>query len=288
MTRVAVTGANGYVGSALVGAFADRGDEVIHMGRRASGEGGAFLPFSLETGCDVDRLRGVDVLVHAAWDMSASQREQSQRVNVSGSGRLFENARAAGVKRLIFISTMSAFDGCRSVYGQTKLAAEQLAIAAGAAVVRPGMVFGPKPGGMLGALTRAAGVFPIVPAPAARRRVLYLVHKDDLSALVCRLADRHHVPDVAMTAASPTPWSLAEILHVAGAARGRSPFVLSIPWWPLWVALRAAEAIGARPPFRSDSLVSLIHQDPSPSFAMPTGVDLTWRDFSAGVLQVAA
>ena len=43
------------------------------------------------------------------------------------------------------------------------------------------------------------------------------------------------------------------------------PF-LPLPWRPVWLALRVAEAAGLRPGFRSDSLVSLMYQNPKPDF----------------------
>jgi hypothetical protein len=61
----------------------------------------------------------------------------------------------AGVRRLVFISTISAFDGCRSFYGKGKLEVERITHSLGGWVIRPGLLYGEKPGGMLGRLVGA-------------------------------------------------------------------------------------------------------------------------------------
>ena len=77
------------------------------------------------------RERGVTDLVHAAWDMKASSMREMEASCVAGSARLFDAARAAGAQRLIFISTISAFDQARAAYGRSKLLIEKITLEAG-------------------------------------------------------------------------------------------------------------------------------------------------------------
>src|SRR5205823_7054286 len=109
-----------------------------------------------------DVLSSVDVLVHAAYDLSLTRRVDVWRVNVEGTRRLLDAAVGAGVTRIIVVSTMSAYDGTSQIYGQAKLAIEAATLAAGGAVLRPGLVYGDRPGGMVGALRRLARL-PVVP-----------------------------------------------------------------------------------------------------------------------------
>ena len=75
-------------------------------------------PAALETAV---RQHEVTHLIHAAWDMNANSLSTLERDCVAGSARLFAAARAGGVSRLIFISSISAFAGARSAYGRSKL-----------------------------------------------------------------------------------------------------------------------------------------------------------------------
>jgi nucleoside-diphosphate-sugar epimerase len=87
--------------------------------------------------------------------MRATTYSDLRRICVDGSNTLFEAARRAGVERIVFISTISAFDGCRSAYGKTKLAVEKSLAGTTAVVLRPGLVFGGShSGGVFGSIRK--------------------------------------------------------------------------------------------------------------------------------------
>src|SRR5262249_6845472 len=150
-----------------------------------------------------------------------------------------------------------------------KLAVEERARRLGVAVVRPGLVYGDVAGGIVGAMDKAVRRLPLVPLIGRGRQVLYPAHEDDVAALVVGLADGS-VGDPAqgpIIAASEHGRTLREIVSGLATAHDRRATVLPIPWRPVWALLKAAEAGGLRPGFRSDSVLSLVNQDPSPDFA---------------------
>ena len=251
MRTAAVTGARGYVGSRVAAALRAAGWEVRELARTDA---------SLESGAQPVSFEGADLAVHCAWSFAARGRSEVTRINVKGSERLLNQAAAAGVSRQVWISSLSAFPGCRSVYGQAKLAVEEHARALGGVVVRPGLVWGPGAGGMVGALDRAARRLPVIPALAGE---VYLAHADDLGALVAHLSGAEP-PEGPVVAAARTPLSMAAILRALAAAAGRSPRVMPVPWPLVWGALRGVELVGLRPRLRSDSLIGLVRADPDP------------------------
>jgi len=248
----AVTGTSGYVGSRIAAHLGDAGWQVQELARPGFRLG------------DTPDLGGVDALVHCAWDFEARDWDEIERTNVQGSKRLLEAAAGAGVGRLIFLSTLSAFEGARSLYGCAKLAVEAHALELGGAVVRSGLVWGDEAGALYGALRGIALRTPVLPVPSNGRRKLHLAHEADLGALVAHLAAAPSVPARPIVAAAPVPLALAEILRRAAAAKGRRLRTLPIPWRLPWAALRALELVGLRPPFRSDSLVSLVSLEQEP------------------------
>jgi nucleoside-diphosphate-sugar epimerase len=73
-------------------------------------------------------------------------------------------AKEGGVERIIFLSSISAFDGCSSLYGKAKLEIEKDAADVGAGIIRSGLLYGPRPsGGMFGSLQRMASDSSIIP-----------------------------------------------------------------------------------------------------------------------------
>ena len=151
--KVLVTGASGFIGSTLVPALAAANHEVRTAGM---------------TGCDA--VIHLANLAHARADPALLW-----KVNVEGTRRIAEQAAAAGVRRLIYLSSIKAsgeqsgarpFDATeeprpRDDYGRAKVAAEA-AIAEVAArsaletvVLRPPLVYGPGVKGNFLALMKA-------------------------------------------------------------------------------------------------------------------------------------
>ena len=258
MSTVAITGAAGYVGSAIARCFRDHGWQVLELGRRTAQQ------YDLSREVTVD-WNGIDAVVHCAWDFSLKRWEDIERVNVRGSVRLLEAARAAGVARGVFISSLSCFEGCRSLYGRGKLVVEREALRMGFAVVRPGLVYGEWSGGMTNALEKAVRSSRVVPLIGAGSQPQYPVHEEDLAELVFTLCQREP-PEEPVSAASGEAVPFRELLRRLAARHGRKLVFIPVPWPLVLVGLKAMEAVGLNSPFRSDSLIGFVFQNPNPNF----------------------
>jgi nucleoside-diphosphate-sugar epimerase len=151
--KILVTGASGWLGSAIVEALLARGDFVIATDLGISPALGALVGRDnrLTTAvADLGEWHQVmrlfeahkpDEVIHAAAIVGVIQAEdvpiKALRVNVEGSVNLFEAMRLNGVKRVVHISTEETYGDFLSdvidedhpqkplsVYGVTKLAAE--------------------------------------------------------------------------------------------------------------------------------------------------------------------
>jgi nucleoside-diphosphate-sugar epimerase len=272
-TVCAVTGATGYVGSRIASTLAPEFD-VVPMGRSVGAEG---IHWQMDAVQDVTaefRGRSVTVLIHSAWDFTHPKAAANWRSNVEGSRRLIAAAQAAGVQQIVFISTISAFEGARSQYGKSKLAVEHMVLAAGGTVIRPGLVWGERPGGMFGSLRQQVSKGGIVPTIGDGRYPQYLVHEDDLAAIVLRAAKGEFAGWV-LTVANPKPWLLRDLILRMAAEEGKTVKLVGVPWRVIYTALKTAETLGLKLGFRSDSVVSLVYQDPAPKIAD----DLPVREF---------
>ncbi len=264
---VAVTGASGYVGSRVLKAFDERGWCTIPLVRHPSNEGPRARRFALDDRFDPVEFADVGVLVHCAYDFSTRTWQETLRVNVEGSKRVLTAARDAGVKRIIVLSSMSAYDGTQQQYGRAKLEIERIACDVGACVVRPGLVYGPAAGGMVGALSKLARLR-VVPVTAGRS-YQFMVHEDDLAACLVALATARTVPVDPVCVFHPSPVPFGAVVRAFSPNDGRRRVYVPVPWQAVFLALRAAEFLGAKTPFRSDSLVGLVRPAPQP-VASPT------------------
>jgi len=225
-------------------------------------------------------LAGVRALVNCAYDFKPLRWAEIKAVNVAGSQKLMLAAHAAGVEHILCISSISAYDGCQSLYGQAKLDIEHAALDQGALILRPGLVYGPGPGGMFGKLTDQVRKSSVIPLIGDGSQLQYLVHQEDLSAFIAQ-ALTTGVPGSLrlLTAAHPQPWPFKQLLQEIARALDKKVTFIPLPWRLVWAGLKTAETLGLRLNFRSDSLVSLMHQNPRPDFAPNAAAGLNCRAF---------
>jgi nucleoside-diphosphate-sugar epimerase len=275
----AITGSNGYVGGCVKDYFAAHGWEILELTRQPR-PGSRGTKFQLGDEISPAALAGVSALVHCAYDFKPLRWGEILAVNVVGTRKLFQVARSAGVEKIIFISSISAYGGCRSLYGKAKLEIEKLALAHGALVIRPGLVYGSGPGGMFGKLTAQVRQSSVIPMIGDGSQIQFLVHDEDLSSFIERYANGEIkiVPRI-LTAANEQSWTFKQLLLEIAHALGKKPRFIPLPWRFVWAGLKAGELCGLKLNFRSDSLVSLMHQNLRPDFSKNSKVGLVCRPF---------
>lgn len=119
--RAVVTGAAGFIGSHLVASIVTGGGEVVGLDNERSGDWARVEVDCTRVQHDlaamrfddlVDVCRGADVLFHLAaekYNSSKSSPEQVLDVNVVATDRLYRAAAAAGVRKVVFTSSLYAY-----------------------------------------------------------------------------------------------------------------------------------------------------------------------------------
>lgn len=265
----AVTGASGYIGGRIAGSLEQAGWKVLRLGRRNPDGAKNHIHFDLAQDIPPATAfseRGISCLVHCAHDFSPRRWPDIKRINVDGSLKLFDAARQGGVKKIVFISSLAAFNGCRSLYGKSKLAVESACTGAEYSLLRPGIVYGKPSSGKVGQMFSLLKKCPVFPLIGNGRQHVYTCHIDDL----CRLVQQACADALPQTgpiiAASRTPHRFRNLLRLAAAAHGRRVIFIPIPWMLVWAMLKTAEAAGFHAGFGSDSVISLRFSDQAPEF----------------------
>ena len=206
--RVFITGALGFIGRALGDHFRERGSELRGTDLRADPGRGCVAGDVSRAGEWQSAAEGCELFIHTAAILSMrNEPDPIWRVNVMGTRNALDAASAAGARRFLHISSVTAFsfdfpDGvtehhplrCNGVpYVDTKVTSEHVVLQAHAAgevactVVRPGDVYGPG--------ARSWTVLPVeeirrgrLLLPAMGRGIFSPVYLDDVVDGIARAA----------------------------------------------------------------------------------------------------
>jgi len=288
--RCVVTGSSGLVGRELVDVLAGSGRHVIGWQRSPPSAAPPHAVKAVEyrsaqlgitANADLDRaLDGADAFIHCAWDLKASSWAEIERINVRGSIGWFERAAAAGVKKLILVSSASAYPGCRSMYGRSKLLVEDAVTRLGGISVRPGIVHGDPSAGVYGRLWHSTNAS-VVPLIDGGHQKMLTIHRRDLALAIERLlVDYERWKGRVLALGNPQLVTMRGLLESIARSRGRSLRFVSVPGGAVMLALRSAEAIGLKLSFRSDSLVTLRGPEPVVDTRALEELGVTMRPFA--------
>jgi nucleoside-diphosphate-sugar epimerase len=278
----ALSGSSGYVGSIIRRSLEAAGWRVICLTRQSPTPPGQIhwsLTERQPIANDLER-HGVTALVHTAWDFTQVRKKDIWRVNVAGSLQLLDECSKAAVRQKIFVSTISAFAGAQSLYGQAKSTVEQSFTGRHGIVVRPGLVYGASPGGMFGNLRKQVKGSKVIPIIGNGSYLQYLVHEDDLALVITSLLEKHEVHESLLTVAHPKPFTFRQLLDRIAATECADPVLLKIPWRLVYAGLKLSEMVGLRLAFRSDSVVSLVKQNPHPKISDLATLGVSLRPFA--------
>ncbi len=270
---ILVTGGGGFLGGELVRRLREKGEPVRLLLRRPPASGSpadpntAGGPVSIVQGSlgqpdVVDKaVSGVELVYHVGAGMKGGNAEFEQ-ATIWGTRNVIDSSLSHGVKRLVYVSSMSVMDHAghedgkpvtedsplepqpmnRGTYTRTKLEAENMVRDAmanrglPAVVIRPGQIFGPgaekvTPNGVI----NIAGVWIVAGSGKLR---LPLVYRDDVVDALLLAAGSDKAVGHVVNIVDPAPITQNEYLERQRTALGRTRI------WKVPTALLIAAGAG--------------------------------------------
>jgi len=263
--NIAISGASGYLGQRIKNELLLKNFNVISLCRNAENKN--ELNFHLGKG-SIDstefKKNKIEVLVHCAWDMSNLSEKESHKTNVVGSKKLLDEAIKGGVKKIIFISSMSAFIGCKSIYGKNKVIVENYFLRKGATIIRPGLIWGEANlGGMFNKLNNITKMFPI--CPVISKTYIFMIHETDLIKFLTTKIQKRNFGNKVYTLAFPKAISFKDVVIECSKINKRRIILIPTPWQIFYVTLKLIETLNIPFPIKTDNLIGLIKTNSNPN-----------------------
>jgi len=291
--RIALTGATGFLGSAVLHRLIFEGHAVKALTRRPQPDrpGVEWVAGDLADAAALDTLAdGADAVIHVAGAVNAPDRQAFAAANVTGTAMTLAAAERAAAPRFVLVSSLSARAPHLSDYSWSKHGGEELVRASSLdwTIVRPPAIYGPADREMLELFRMARRGLVLLP-PAGR---LSVIHVDDLTHLLVALArdrsstTRHQLYEVDDgTAGGLTHRDFAQAL---GDAVGRRGFAFALPRAALMTAARIDRLVrGHGAKLTPDRVRYFCHPDwvADPARAVPAEL---WMPHIATALGLAA
>lgn len=240
--KIAVTGATGFVGTALVPFLKAQGNEILPI--RHS-----------ETDIELD---GVGAVVHLGGLAHRTGRatptpQEFEQANHIFTRTLAERAREARVRRFVFVSTVNVVAANPGVltpdmpinplspYGESKARAEQAVLAMpeiGPVILRPPLVYGANARANIRGLTRLAlKPWPLPFASVNNRRTM--VGLSNLVEAITFAVTARGIEGRVFHVTDSRPLSLAEIVGTVRRSSGRTERLYPVPVWALRAMFKA-------------------------------------------------
>jgi NADH dehydrogenase len=192
-------------------------------------------------------LAGCSAVVHLAAVTGRAPPGVYEQVNVEGTRLLLQACKAAGVRRILYVSTIAAgyMDQRYYPYARSKAKAEQLVRESGLdyAIVRPTVVLGQR-SPIWNTLLKIAKQS-VVPLPQGSRPVrIQPIHVDDVARGIALLLEVGRFEGEVLALGGPRSLTFVEFLGLVQVAlRGKAGRVVRVPLWPIRTVLAVMEPV---------------------------------------------
>jgi nucleoside-diphosphate-sugar epimerase len=308
VARILITGAAGFIGTALCPVLAARGHHVVAGLRRDAAVPAGIATLTLgDIGPATDwnaALRGIGIVIHLAQRAHAGPDRRVLAAEPASVAALARAAAASGVRRLVLLSSVKAMGETTAPgrpfraddapqpedpYGWAKLASERAASGVPGielVVIRPPLVYGPGVRANFRALIRLAGSGVPLPFAALDNR-RSLIFRDNLADLIALAATHPAAGGQILLARDGGDVSTPALIRALAAGLGRKARLFPAPS-ALFAALRRVPRIG--PPLSRLTLSLQVDDAPTralldwtPPIAAAAALAATARAFAAGL-----
>ncbi len=260
---ILVTGGSGFIGRRVVSRLSGGGDSVRVLAR---GQRRADLPEGVEVArADVasgeglpDAMAGVEKAVHLVAIIRDSGGQTFEANIWRGTQRVVEAAKAAGVKKFVYVSAIGAQDNPTYPYLQAKWQAERAVKLSGLkyTILRPSIVFG-EGDEFINALAGLVRYNPVVPVAGDGKAKFQPIWVEDLVSCIVACLDEDAHGGQTLELGGPEHLTYDELLDIVKEALGKSRIKAHVPLAVMRPLAQVMEWVLPKPPVTREQLKML-------------------------------
>jgi uncharacterized protein YbjT (DUF2867 family) len=228
--RIAITGANGFVGTHLTYRLESEGHDLVLISRHARQDDRVFATDLSDASVLRELFRDCKAVAHCAGINREIGNQTYQRVHIEGTRNVVEAAKAAGVEKIVLMSFLRARANCGSPYHESKWEAEEIVRNSGLdyTIIKAGVIYG-LGDHMLDHLSHALHTFPIFALVGLKdKTVRPLAVEDIVHVMRAALVDRR-MKRQTIALLGPEEIHLAEAVHRVAEVVGKRPLMFPLP-----------------------------------------------------------
>jgi uncharacterized protein YbjT (DUF2867 family) len=275
--RILIIGATGFIGRHVCARLASDGHAITAAVRTPAAALRRFphiqavrveLNRMNRTGDWLPLLAGIDAVVNCAGILQSGRGQSAVAIHADAPRALFDACVAAGVRRVIQLSAVSADAGAGTEYAATKKAADDhlRSLDLDWVVLRPSLVYAQGSFGGTSIIRGLAGLPFVTPLIGDGEQRFQPIHTDDVAETVARCLERPALARRTLEPVGPETLSMREILRLTRRWLDLPPAQeVFVPVGMVRVLARIGDVIGAGP-LRSTSLDQMAYgnvADPS-------------------------
>jgi uncharacterized protein YbjT (DUF2867 family) len=228
--RIAITGANGFVGTHLTHRLESEGHELVLISRRQRKDDRVFANDLSDAGALRELLRDCKVVAHCAGINRETGNQTYRRVHIEGTRNVVEAAKAAGVEKIVLLSFLRARANCGSPYHESKWEAEEIVRNSGLdyTIIKAGVIYG-LGDHMLDHLSHALHTFPVFATVGLKEKsVRPLAIEDLVHVMRAAIVDRR-MKRQTIALLGPEEFYLSEAVCRVAEVVGKRPLMFPLP-----------------------------------------------------------
>jgi uncharacterized protein YbjT (DUF2867 family) len=196
------------------------------------------------------RLAGVEAVINCAGVLHGGRGQDIEAIHATAPIALFDACAAAGIRRVVQVSAISADDEAGTDYALTKKRADDhlRGLPVDWTILRPSLVYGAGSYGGTSALRGLAGLPCVSPLVGDGSAAFRPIHIDDLVETVVRVVENDRFARQTLEPVGPEIVTLRDLIGKYRAWLGLAPVpTLAIPMPVMRVAARIADLAGGGP-----------------------------------------